>query len=261
MYLGDNIIETSIRPFVEAFTASSAGWNCLLLLKEVKHPESYGIALIEDTATPGEIVRVARVVEKPQSFIGNQALLGIYFFDGILFEAIEQIQPSWRNELEITDAIQRLIDTGQHVAASPVNGRWIDTGNFMDMLVGNQMILERIKVDIQGSVDQDCSIQGNVRLPQTSRLVNSTILGPVVIGEDCTIENSLIGPFVSIHDRCSICNSTIRNSIIMEDSSVINIPGRIEESLIGRSVVLEQSAHDNVHHLLLGDNSKIGVIG
>lgn len=260
MYLGDNIVETSIRPYVEAFTRSTANWNCLLLLKEVDKPESYGIALTDCLLASDEIVRVVRVVEKPQSFIGKQALMGIYFFDSAIFEAIEQIQPSLRNELEITDAIQRLIDNGQHVVASSMNGHWIDTGNFLDMLVGNRMILEHIEANIQGTVEQNSSLQGNVHLPQTARVINSMILGPVVIGEHCIIENSRIGPFVSLHDRCTVQNSTICNSIIMEDTSIINVNGRIEDSLIGRSVVLEQSNHTSVHQLLLGDNSRVGIM-
>jgi glucose-1-phosphate thymidylyltransferase len=260
MYLGDNIVETSIRPFVEAFINPLAHWNCLLLLKEVERPESYGIALTDCLIAPDEIVRVARVVEKPRSFLGKQALMGIYFFDSTIFEAIEQIQPSLRNELEITDAIQRLIDTGRHVGASSMNGRWIDTGNFLDMLVGNRMILEHIEANIQGAVEQNSSIEGNVHLPQTARVINSSILGPVVIGEHCIIENSQIGPFVSLHNRCTVQNSTICNSIIMEDTSIINVTGRIEDSLIGRSVVLEQLTHTSAHQLLLGDNSKVGVM-
>ena len=257
MYLGDNMIEESIRPLVEEFRHGNGEYNCQILLKEVDNPQQYGVAQL-DATNPD---RVSRLVEKPREPLSNLALVGIYMFDKNVFEAVNSIKPSWRNELEITDAIQYLVDSGYEVRPRVVRGWWVDTGKQADMLEVNRLILDRLERNIEGVVDRDSSINGKVVIAKSAEVINSVVRGPAIIGEHCRIVNSYIGPFTSINHHCTITDSEIEHSIILENSQILDIAGRLEDSLIGRNVVVEKSPiKPKAYKLLLGDNSRVGIL-
>jgi glucose-1-phosphate thymidylyltransferase len=257
MYLGDNMIEESIRPLVDEFRHGNGEYNCQILLKEVDNPQQYGVAQL-DATNPD---RVSRLVEKPREPLSNLALVGIYMFDKNVFEAVNSIKPSWRNELEITDAIQYLVDSGYEVRPRVVQGWWVDTGKQADMLEVNRLILDRLERNIEGVVDRDSSINGKVVIAKSAEVINSVVRGPAIIGEHCRVVNSYIGPFTSINHHCTITDSEIEHSIILENSQILDIAGRIEDSLIGRNVVVEKSPiKPKAYKLLLGDNSRVGIL-
>lgn len=257
MYLGDNMIEESIRPLVEEFAAGDESYNCQILLKTVDDPQSYGVAEL-DADNPE---RIRRLVEKPREFISDLALVGIYMFDSHVFEAVNNIKPSWRNELEITDAIQYLVDKSYNVRPRLVKGWWVDTGKQADMLEVNRLILDRLERKVEGVVDRDSAVSGKVEVAKTAEIINSVVRGPVIIGEHCRIVNSYIGPFTAINHHCTVTNSEVEHSIILENSQILDIEGRIEDSLIGRNVVIEKSPiKPKAYKLLLGDNSRVGIL-
>lgn len=257
MYLGDNMIEESIRPLVEEFSNGDDRYNCQILLKSVDDPQSYGVAELD----PANPERVKRLVEKPREYISDLALVGIYMFDKNVFEAVNSIKPSWRNELEITDAIQYLVDKDYTVRPRIVKGWWVDTGKHADMLEVNRLILDRLERKVEGVVDRDSAVTGKVEIAKTAEVINSVVRGPVIIGEHCRIVNSYIGPFTAINHHCKITNSEVEHSIILENSQIIDIEGRIEDSLIGRNVVIEKSPiKPKAYKLLLGDNSRVGIL-
>lgn len=256
MYLGDNMIEESVRPLAESFRHDN-NCHCQILLKEVENPQSYGVAEL-DPANPN---RVIRLVEKPREPVSNLALVGIYMFDHHVFEAVNAIKPSWRNELEITDAIQYLVDAGYTVKPQQVRGWWVDTGKQADMLEVNRLILDRLEPKIEGIVDRDSQVHGKVEIAKTAQIINSVVRGPVIIGEHCRIVNSYVGPFTSINHHCEINGSEIEHSIVLENSQILEIEGRIEDSLIGRNVTIEKSPiKPKAYKLLLGDNSRVGIL-
>ncbi len=257
MYLGDNMIEESIRPLVETFRSNQEGCQCQILLKEVENPESYGVAELD----PANSQRVIRLVEKPREPVSNLALVGIYMFDQTVFQAVNSIKPSWRNELEITDAIQYLVDNGCHVRPQHVRGWWVDTGKHADMLEVNRLILDRLAPQIEGHVDRDSQVSGKVILARTAEIINSVVRGPAIIGDYCRIVNSYVGPFTSINHHCNIIGSEVEHSIILENSQINDIHGRIEDSLIGRNVIVEKSPiKPKAYKFLLGDNSRVGIL-
>ncbi|MDB5079941.1 MAG: glucose-phosphate thymidyltransferase [Chloroflexi bacterium] len=257
MYLGDNMIEESIRPLVEEFSTGDSTYQCQILLKQVPNPESYGVAELD----PSNLEKVVRLVEKPREPQSDLALVGIYMFDHHIFEAVNNIKPSWRNELEITDAIQYLVDKGYNVRPKIVKGWWVDTGKQADMLEVNRLILDRVERKVEGVVDRDSSVNGKVIVAKTAEIINSVVRGPAIIGEHCRVVNSYIGPFTSINHHCTITDSEIEHSIILENSQVLDISGRIEDSLIGRNVVVEKSPiKPKAYKFLLGDNSKVGIL-
>ena len=252
MYLGDNMIEGGFAPFVQEYV--EGGYNCEVLLKRVTNPQQYGVAVVE-----GGTVR--RLVEKPREPISNLALVGIYMFDPHIFEAVNAIKPSWRNELEITDAIQYLLDHDYSVHAHELSGWWIDTGKMEDMLEVNRLVLDRLEPSVEGYVDGDSKVYGKVVLAKTAEVINSVVRGPVIIGEDTRIVNSYIGPFTAIHYGCTITNSEIEHSIILENSQLLDLPGRLEDSLIGRNVEIGRSPmKPKAYKMILGDHSKVGVL-
>lgn len=257
MYLGDNMIEESIQPLVQEFNEGDENYNCQILLKHVSDPQSYGVAEL-DSENPE---RVVRLVEKPREPMSDLALVGIYMFDKNIFEAVNSIKPSWRNELEITDAIQYLVDAGYHVRPRIVKGWWVDTGKQADMLEVNRLILERLERNVEGVVDRDSSVSGKVIVAKNAEIINSVVRGPAIIGEHCRIVNSYIGPFTSINHHCTITDSEIEHSIVLENSQILDISGRIEDSLIGRNVIVEKSPiKPKAYKLLLGDHSKVGIL-
>jgi glucose-1-phosphate thymidylyltransferase len=251
MYLGDNLIPQGVVSFVEEFKEKKP--NALILLAEVSHPEQFGVAELKGG-------RVVRLVEKPKVPPSNLALVGVYFFDYHIFEAVKKIKPSFRNELEITDAIQYLIDQGLNVHPHLISGWWKDTGKLEDMLEANRIVLELLTPQTKGEIDKSSKIIGKVSLARGVRIINSHLRGPVVIGEETIIKNSYLGPFTSVYHHCLIENSEIEHSIILEESKIRNIKGRIEDSLIGKNVEITKSLpKPAAYRFMIGDNSRVEV--
>jgi glucose-1-phosphate thymidylyltransferase len=252
MFLGDNVIEGGIISLVKQFAASD--WNAQIVLKRVENPQQFGVAELRDG-------RVVRLVEKPKSPPSDLALVGIYMFDHHVFEAVKAIKPSWRGELEITDAIQYLIDQGYQVYPYIHEGWWIDTGKMEDMLEANRLVLETIKPRTDGVVDADSKVNGKVVIEKGAEIINSTVRGPAIIGERTKVVNAYIGPYTSIYHDCLIADCEIEHSIIMEDCRIEDIHHRIEDSLIGRNVEIVRSpVKPRAYKMVLGDHSKVGIL-
>jgi glucose-1-phosphate thymidylyltransferase len=255
-YLGDNVIVGGIKRFLEEFKKS--GNNCHLVLAKVKDPQRFGVPEIKDG-------RIVRVEEKPKVPKSDFAVTGIYFYDHHIFEAVNNIKPSWRGELEISDAHQYLIDKGYKIGFSEITGWWKDTGKPEDLLEANRLVLEQIinskESKIKGEVDKDSEIIGKVIIEEGAKILKSSILGPVIIGENTIIENSYIGPFTSIYYDCHIKNSEIQYSIIMEKSKIIDIETRIEKSILGKSVqLMKGDSRPRTYCFILGDKGSIKLI-
>jgi glucose-1-phosphate thymidylyltransferase len=252
MFLGDNVIEGGITSLVEQFAAGD--WNAQIVLKEVENPRQFGVAELRDG-------RVVRLVEKPKEPPSNLALVGIYMFDHHVFEAVKAIKPSGRGELEITDAIQYLMDQGYQVYPYIHEGWWIDTGKMEDMLEANRLVLETIKPRMEGLVDDDSKVNGKVVIEKDAEIINSTVRGPAIIGERTRVVNAYIGPFTSIYHDCLIADCEIEHSIIMEDCKIEDIHHRIEDSLIGRNAEIVRSpVKPRAYKMVLGDHSKVGIL-
>ncbi len=204
--------------------------------------------------------KVVNLVEQPQESKSNLALVGVYMFDSHIFEAVDAIKPSWRNELEITDAIQYLVEHGYKVRPHIVTGWWKDTGKLEDMLDANRLILESLSGKILGIVDEFSKINGQVYLEKGAVVKNSIIRGPAIIGEGSEIIDSYIGPFTSIEPRCKIYKTEIENSIVLEGSEICDIGSRVDESLIGRGVkIFKCPPKPSVYKFMVGDMSEIGL--
>jgi glucose-1-phosphate thymidylyltransferase len=251
MYLGDNILKSGIKSLVEEFKEKKP--NSLILLTEVPDPRLFGVAELKDG-------KVVRLVEKPKKPMSNLALVGVYMFDFHVFEAVNAIKPSWRNELEITDAIQYLVDKGYEVHPHLVSGWWKDTGKIEDILEANRLILESIVGKIQGKVDEASKINGPVIIEEGVVVQNSIIRGPAIIGAETEIINSYIGPSTAIQERCKIIQTEIEHSIVLEGSEIRDVGSRIDESLIGRDVkIYKCPPKPSVYRLMVGDKSEIGI--
>jgi len=251
MYLGDNLIRGGITDFVDQFRSNRP--NAQILLARVPNPSEFGVAELEGG-------RVTRLEEKPKEPQSDLALVGVYMFDQTVFEAVNAISPSWRNELEITDAIQYLIDQGSDVRAHEVTGWWKDTGKLEDILEANRMILETLDGDVSGSVDGGSRIDGNVVVEEGAEVVDSVLRGPLVIGRRSRIVKSYIGPFTSIYHDVTVQNSEIEHSIVLENSVISNLGQRMERSLIGKDVAIEQcSTMPKTYRFMVGDSSRIEV--
>ncbi|MFZ1947770.1 MAG: glucose-1-phosphate thymidylyltransferase [bacterium] len=249
MYLGDNLIIEGITDFVRKFESGAA--NCQILLAHVPNPQDFGVAELEGD-------RVTRLVEKPREPKTDLALVGVYMFDRTVFEAAEAIGPSSRGELEITDAIQRLIDCGLDVQCQVITGWWKDTGKLEDILEANGMILGRAETRIEGHLDSKSRVDGKVILEKGCQVVNSVLRGPLVIGERSRIVDSYVGPFTSVYYDVEIRGSEIEHSIVLEGSRIVDVRGRIESSLVGKNVVIER--HDQppkANRFMVGDYSRI----
>jgi glucose-1-phosphate thymidylyltransferase len=252
LFLGDNFIREGIVSLVNEFRTNGA--NSQLLLYRVPNPDAFGVADVRDG-------RVVRVVEKPKVPPSDLAIVGIYMFDHHVFDAIERIRPSWRGELEITDTIQVLIDRGLNVAPKILSGWWIDTGKHADLLEANRLILETIEPSVQGEVDEKSQLYGRVVIQRDAQIRNSVIRGPAIIGEETVIADSYVGPFTSIYHHCLVQSSEVEHSIVLENSQIVDIPHRIEESLIGRNVEVARSQmKPRAYKLMLGDYSRVGVL-
>ncbi len=251
MYLGDNLLRDGISDLVESFVKN--GPEALILLQEVPNPEAYGVAECRDGA-------VVQLVEKPKSPKGNLALVGIYMFTPAIHECTRAIKPSARGELEITDAIQCLIDKGKRVEPHIVQGWWKDTGKLEDMLEANRLILDSLEGDIQGAV-LDSEIHGRVIIEAGASVSNCTVRGPVIIGKRAVVHDSYIGPYTSIDCEVEIRNSEIEHSIILAQSKVIDLHGRMEGSLVGKNVrILRLDHKPQAYRFMVGDNSWIGIV-
>ena len=253
MFLGDNVIEGGISPLIREFASSA--WNSQIVLTPVAEPQHFGVAELD------EAQHIVRLVEKPRNPRSNLALVGIYMFDHHVFEAVNSIHPSWRGELEITDAIQWLVDHGHQVHPYVHRGWWIDTGKPIDMLEANSRVLDEIDHVMLGYVDRDSQIGGKVTIERGAEIINSVIRGPAIIGENTRIINSYIGPFTSIFHHCVVEDSEIEHSIVLEHSRIIGIESRIEDSLIGRYVEVARSPiKPKALKLTLGDHSRLGIL-
>lgn len=253
MFLGDNVIQGGISPLIRQFANSD--WNSQVVLTEVSHPERYGVAELDEK---GQIVQL---IEKPKVPPSNLALVGIYMFDAHVFEAVQAIKPSWRGELEITDAIQWLVEQDYTVYPYIHRGWWIDTGAPSAMLEANSLVLEELEPRIEGYVDRDSEVDGRVTIEKGAEIVNSIIRGPAIIGENTRIVNAYVGPFTSIYHDCLVQDSEIEHSIVLEHSVLKSLPARVQDSLIGRRVVLQRSpARPQALKLTLGDYSQVGLL-
>jgi glucose-1-phosphate thymidylyltransferase len=249
LYLGDNFVMGGIQSYVEKFTAN--GSCSQILLHPVPNPEAFGIAEMSHG-------RVTRIVEKPRKPQNNLAVVGIYMFDPAVHDVISGLSPSWRGELEITDAIQGLIDRGLTVDAEVMDRYWIDTGKMDDMLNANRMILSTMEPRCDGSIDEKSRIYAPVVIEGGAIVEDSVLRGPLVIGRDSAIINSYIGPNTAIDARCRIVGCRIEDSIIMEESRLEHLHWPVAKSMIGRFVEL-QGGHNagGVYSLTLGDHSRI----
>ncbi len=252
MFLGDNLIREGVAGVVKRFVEDGA--NAHIMLAQVKNPQDFGVAELD-----GE--QVLRLVEKPKEPKSDLALVGVYLFDKNIFTAVNSIKPSARGELEITDAIQYLIEHGYNVRWHKITGWWKDTGKLEDMLEANRLVLETIEARIDGEVDDSSAIYGRVVIEEGAKVTNSVIRGPAIIGTGCEISNAYIGPFTAVYNRCKIIGSEVEHSIILEDSCVRDIGARIEDSLIGKNVmVAKDDGRPRAYRLMLGDNSDVRVI-
>jgi glucose-1-phosphate thymidylyltransferase len=253
MYLGDNLIARGITSLVDEYRA--LGCNAEILLAEVPNPQQFGVA--ELTADG----KIERLVEKPPQPRSNLALVGVYMFDHHIHESVRRIKPSARGELEITDAIQDLVDRGLDVHPHIVRGWWKDTGKLEDMLEANRIILATLEDDrAPGPIGDGSVIEGRVELGEGVVLVDSLVRGPVVIGAGTRLEHAFVGPYTSIGERCTLVRCEIENSIVLSDSEIRDIPLRIDGSLVGRNVrIVKTDYKPKAYRFMVGDNSEVGI--
>ena len=252
MYLGDNLLRDGLRSLVNTFRADEP--DALILLTPVDEPEHYGVAELD-----GE--RIVRLVEKPKDPPSNLALVGVYLFTAAIFEASRALEPSWRGELEITEAIQSLIEDGHKVQSEVVRGWWKDTGQLADMLEANRLVLEELVSSVEGEVDEESKVEGRVVVGPGAKLERSVVRGPAVIGAGAHIEDAFIGPYTSIGDEVHVRRSEVENSIVLARSVVEDLGTRMEASLLGREVKLTRSeGMPKTLQLLVGDRSEIKII-
>ena len=249
MYLGDNLLHQGVKEFVDHFEADRGDAAAQILLCKVPDPQRFGVAELDADGA------VVRLVEKPADPPSDLALVGIYLFDRRIHEAVRAIEPSARGELEITDAIQWLLDQGHQVRSQVLDGWWIDTGKLTPLLEANRLILETLDRRIDGNVDDESRIDGRVVVQAGARIVRSTVRGPAIIGEGTRIVDSYIGPFTAVYHDCEVVNSEVEHSVLLEDSRIID-GGRITDSLIGRRAEVTRSAErPRATRLVLGDDS------
>src|SRR4051794_5836269 len=252
MYLGDNLLRDGIKELVDTFRSEEP--DALILLTPVPDPEHYGVAELEDG-------RVSRLVEKPAEPQTDLALVGVYMFTPHVFEAARAIEPSGRGELEITDAIQHLVDGGLRVDPHVVQGWWKDTGQLQDMLEANRLILDDLEERIDGELDEHSRVEGRVAIEEGARLERSTVRGPAIIGRDSLIRDAYIGPYTAIGEQVTIEGAELEHSIVLAGSEVRELEYRIEASLIGRNVRISRGpALPKAYRFVVGDNSEIQIL-
>jgi glucose-1-phosphate thymidylyltransferase len=251
MYLGDNLLQGGIDDLVAAFRAHEP--DALILLTPVPDPEQYGVAELHDGA-------VVRLVEKPAEPKTDLALVGVYMFTPAVHAAARAIEPSWRGELEITDAIQYLVDEGRRVEPHIVRGWWKDTGRLEDMLAANRLVLDTIVGNIEGEL-VDSQVDGRVVIEPGARLERTSVRGPAIIGAGARLIDCYIGPYTAIGDNCAIQNAEVEHSILLAGSAVRDLDGRMESSLLGRNVKVGRDRRQpRAYRFMVGDNSEIGIL-
>lgn len=257
MYLGDNFLVQGVRSFVERFeshrhaTLEQDQAVAQILLAKVPDPHRFGVAELDSAG------RVVRLVEKPVDPPSDLALVGVYLFDRSIHQAVAAIEPSGRGELEITDAIQWLIDQGMRVRSEVVEGYWKDIGELEPLLDGNSLVLSSLDYAVLGTVDDESRVDTRVRVEPGAKIVRSMIRGPALIGADAVIEDSFIGPFTAIAEGCSVIRSEVEHSMVMTGSTVIDA-GRLEDSLVGRDCEVTRSQRrPSASRLMIGDHSKV----
>lgn len=249
MFLGDNFLLGGITELVAEFRASDA--EAQILLTEVAEPQYFGVAVLDGDG------RVTELLEKPKNPPSNMAVVGVYLFRPSIHDAVSSIKPSARGELEITDAIEWLIKSGYDVRSHMVSGYWKDTGRLQDMLECNRQVLEGVDPANNGTVDEHSQLVGRVIIQDGAEVVRSTIRGPAIIGANTKIVDSYVGPFTSIYHDCMITNTEVEHSIVLENC-VLAGAGRIEDSLLGKSVTVATSKQQpRANRLMLGDNSTV----
>lgn len=251
MYLGDNILQGGITDLVASFEANEP--DALILLTPVEDPQNYGVAELDGD-------RVVKLVEKPPQPVTDLALVGVYMFTAGIHDAARAIAPSARGELEITDAIQYLVDGGRRVEPHIVRGWWKDTGRLEDMLEANRLVLDRIEPRVEGELlESQCD--GRVVVERGARLERTTVRGPAIIGAGAQITDAYIGPYTSIGEGCIISDAEVEHSILLECSQVTNLEGRMESSLLGRNVKIARGVRQpRAYRFMVGDNSEIGIL-
>ena len=251
MYLGDNLLQGGIGDLVAAFRAHAP--DALILLTPVSDPEQYGVAELQDGA-------VTRLVEKPSEPKTDLALVGVYMFTPSIHAAARAIEPSARGELEITDAIQHLVDSGQRVDPHIVHGWWKDTGRLDDILAANRLVLDTITERIEGELIGS-QVDGRVVVEPGARLERSTVRGPAIIGRGARLIDSYIGPYTAVGEGCTIENAEVEHSILLAGSVVRDLAGRMESSLLGRNVTIGRDHRQpRAYRFLVGDNSEVGIL-
>ena len=247
MYLGDNVLLEGVSRFVEEFERNRP--DAQIFLARVPEPERFGVAVLEGD-------RVVRLIEKPKEYVSDLALVGVYLFNDSILEAAATLEPSWRGEYEITEAIQWLVDHGRTVRAEMVEGWWKDTGKPDDLLEANRMMLSVRGSSIEGEVDDATSIEGNVVVAAGAKVTNSVLRGPVVIGPDTIVEASTVGPDVSVEHDCRIQRSSVADSIVMEGCRITDVAG-LTGSILGRNAEVCHSGTPGAHRLIVGDQSRV----
>jgi glucose-1-phosphate thymidylyltransferase len=251
MYLGDNLLQGGITELVDEFRAK--GPDALILLTPVPDPQNYGVAELDGD-------RVVRLVEKPREPATDLALVGVYMFTAAVHEAAHAITPSARGELEITDAIQHLVDGGRRVEPHVVRGWWKDTGRLEDMLEANRLVLDRLEARVEGElVASQCD--GRVVVAHGARLERSTVRGPAIIGSGTRLVDAYVGPYTAIGEDCTIEGAEVEHSILLAGASVRGLQGRMESSLLGRNVTISRGVRQpRAYRFMVGDNSEIGIL-
>jgi glucose-1-phosphate thymidylyltransferase len=252
MYLGDNLLQGGMTELVAQFKANEP--EALILLTPVPDPENYGVAQL------GGDGRVQRLVEKPSEPPSDLALVGVYMFTPMIHTAAKAINPSPRGELEITDAIQWLVDEGRTVESHVVRGWWKDTGRLDDMLEANRLILETFERRVEGEL-VDSQVDGRVVVEKGAVLERSTVRGPAVIGENAIVRDAYIGPYTAVGPGCLVDHAEVEHSIMLEGSSVQHLDGRMESSLLGKDVRISRGERQpRAYRFMVGDNSEIGIL-
>jgi len=251
MYLGDNLLKHSIARFVQEFDREKPAAQ--ILLARVPDPQMFGVAELQGG-------RVVRLVEKPKKPTSDLALVGVYMFGKAVFESVKRIKPSARNELEITEAIQDLIDRGLEVRPHIVEGWWKDTGKLEDLLEANRLILDTIDRRIDGTVDADSRVEGKVIVERGATIERSVVRGPVIIGADARVSGAYVGPFTAIGNGVELKDTEIEHSIVLDGAKITDLGTRIEDSLIGRNVrIFRLPVRPSAYRFMLGDNSEVGI--
>lgn len=251
VFLGDNIFEDDLTNLVHRYNEEKP--SSIIILKEVDEPQRFGIAVLKDDT-------MIKVVEKPKNPPSNLAIAGVYIFDKDVFQAIDELKPSWRGEYEITDAIQGLIDKGLTIKGEILKGKWLDTGKPKDIIDANKFFCGKLNgwhISGDSDLDEDSIIDGALYIGRGSKIRKCNFQGPVVIGENCELENAILQPNTCIGSGTRIKNATLKDSIMLEDSIIQNVEGTIRDSIIGKNVEIMNITLNNKCTLLLGSDDKL----